>query len=252
MKAYYAQFDVYDVFMNMAIDEYLYMKIDEPVIRFYVFERPSLTIGFNQRYARSCNTEYVEREGVPLTRRITGGRTVYHCGDLTYSFSSSFNAFKYVLGSANNLGERYRILSEAFVKGFKNAGIDVEVNASKGDKPYAENCFDSTSLYEITVEGNKILGSAQTFLTDRFMQQGTILVNQCPLDAPIFKNGFKSNNIENITDMLYNIEDLSEHFYNAFNEMLPFEWETVHIDTKSAEITELYNKYSNMDWIRRR
>lgn len=252
MKAYFVGFIIDNVFMNMAIDEYLYLHFDEPVVRFYAFNKPSLTIGSNQRYERSCNTQFVESSDIPLTRRITGGRTVYHCGDLTYSFSSSFNAFKYVLSSSNNLKERYRILSEAFVMGFSHAGIDVEVNASKGEKPYAENCFDSTSLYEITLKGEKILGSAQTFLTDRFMQQGTILVNRCHEQGQIFKTEYKSNNIENINNMLYNINDLSVHFYNAFREVLPFEWEHAEIDTNSSEIAELCDKYSNMDWIRRR
>ncbi len=252
MKAYIAVFSTNSVYENMAIDEYLYYHYDEPVIRFYAFDRPSLTIGYNQRYERSCNTDYIEENNIPITRRLTGGRTVYHCGDLTYSFSSSFDAFKYVLEGSNNLQQRYKKLSEAFVAGFRESGIDVQVNTDQSDIPYSENCFSSTSLYEITLNGEKILGSAQTFLKDRFMQQGTILVKQCNDDKHIFNKAYKSNNIENIQNLLYNIEELSRNFNNAFKSVLPFEWEIINISKTDSEIKEIMMKYSSIEWLRRR
>ena len=254
MKAYYTKFMNLNVFENMALDEYLYTHIEEPILRFYAFKEPSITIGYNQRYVKSCNTKFVENENIPITRRITGGRTVLHSGDLTYSFSSSYHAFKNILNSSNNnLSQRYKVLSDAFVNGFKYAGIDVQVNSHKTDTPYTENCFSSTSLYEITLNGEKILGSAQTFLKDRFMQQGTILVNNYSENLDnVFSLKIQTNNIENINKIVYNIKDLSEKFYKSFFDCLNYEWEELSFKSDNAEYRKLVDKYCEMQLVKRR
>ncbi len=254
MKAYYMKFMDLNVFENMALDEYLYIHIEEPIFRFYVFKEPSITIGYNQRYIRSCNTEFVENENIPITRRITGGRTVLHSGDLTYSFSSTYNAFKNILiNNSNNLTKRYRLLSDAFVHGFKYAGIDVEVNSNKTDTPYTENCFSSTSLYEITLNGEKILGSAQTFLKDRFMQQGTILVNNYSENLDnVFSAKMHISNIENINKIVYNIKVLSENFYKSFFNFLSYDWEELSFKLDNAEYRKMVDKYCDEQWVKRR
>ncbi len=254
MKAYYLPFMNLNVFENMALDEYLYTHIEEPVFRFYVFNEPCLTIGYNQRYVRSCNIEFIENEHISITRRMTGGRTVLHSGDLTYSFSSTYNAFKNILSnSSNNLSQRYKVLSDAFVNGFKYSGIDVEVNSNRSDTPYTENCFSSTSLYEITLNGEKILGSAQTFLKDRFMQQGTILVNNCSENLDnVFSMKMNINNIENINKIVYNIKDLSKSFYKSFFNFLSYEWKELSFKSDNIMYRKLVDKYCDEQWVKRR
>ncbi len=252
-KAYYMKFSSYSVYENMAIDEFLYMYVDEPVMRFYNFTSDSLTIGYNQKYSRSCNTEFIEENNMNITRRITGGRTVLHCGDLTYSFSSAYKYFSQIINGKNNLLERYKKLSDAFVNGFHKANIDIEVNKGESKTPYGANCFSSTSIFEITLKGEKILGSAQTFNEKRFLQQGTILVNDCSkYHGKVFDSNVKLKNIENISGVVYNIKRLSEHFYNAFFESVDFEWEEFNFDFENENYIALLNKYKNSDWIKRR
>lgn len=248
MIAYYLKYSELSVYENMAIDEFLMRTVNEPVLRFFAFDKPSITIGMNQRYERAFINENVEKACIPVTRRITGGRTVYHCGDLTYSFSSSFEAFS---AEGNSLADRYRKLSEALKTGFENAGIDVEMNAGQSETPYGANCFNSTSLYEISLKGNKILGSAQMFDKDRFLQQGTILARNCGNDVEVFSEGFLTKNIENIAGILYNNIDLSEKFYQGFFSAFDYEWREYDFRQDSL-YREILDKYSDEKWIKRR
>lgn len=250
MIAYYLKYAERNVFENMAIDEFLMRFVNEPVLRFFAFDRPSITIGMNQRYERAFINENVERANIPVTRRITGGRTVFHCGDLTYSFSSTFDNFSG--GKDNSLVERYRKISFALKKGFENAGVEVEMNAGKSETPYGANCFNSTSLYEISLNGSKILGSAQMFDKDRFLQQGTILVRNCNQDTVIFPEGFLTNNIENIQGILYNNIDLSENFYQGFFSIFDYDWREYPFNGNDREFLSILDKYSDGKWIKRR
>lgn len=68
-----------DPYMNMAIDEALVQLIgpeDLPIIRFFDWSLPNISIGYSQR---------VGREDLPIVRRPTGGGVVFHGSDVTYS-----------------------------------------------------------------------------------------------------------------------------------------------------------------------
>src|SRR5436190_510424 len=78
-------------YINMAVDEALldsYIANDsEPVLRFYRWEKPTLSLGRNQKVSeinlKGCNTE-----GIDLVIRPTGGKAVLHDSEFTYSFIS--------------------------------------------------------------------------------------------------------------------------------------------------------------------
>lgn len=249
--AYFLPYIITDVYSNMAVDEFLYRYTDNPSLRFYSFSELSLTIGYNQRYSRSCDTDYIEDNNIPVARRITGGRTVPHCGDLTYSFSSNYRYFNEII-EENSLKARYSKLADGFIKGFRSAGIDIEVNEGESEKPYGANCFDSTSLYELSIQGKKILGSAQTFLSDRFLQQGAILVNDCPEAGAIFGDRIELYNIEKISDIPYNIKELSDNFYRAFRDSFSYDWKEFDFDFSDRRYLEMIDRYKSKEHLRRR
>jgi len=250
MKAYYVPFGRYDVYTNMAIDEYLYKNVKETVLRFYEFSEPSVTIGYNQRHASRYNDDFVKRNAIPLTRRITGGRAVFHDGDLTYSISSDFGNFSH--GSSNlDMVTRYRKISDIFFEGFKSAGLNVSMYEGRSLKPFSSNCFDSSSIYEITLDGNKILGSAQVFSERGFLQQGTILVKNGEYSPESLYGENSQKNIELITNMVYNIKDMAKGLYNSFFNLMDYDWEELKIDADKRDISELASFYRNREWIER-
>lgn len=249
MKAYFIEFSALDVYMNMAVDEYAYRFIDEPVLRFYAFEKPSITLGYNQRLDGAFKKDFIDENSIEYTRRITGGRAVFHSGDLTYSFSSLNSN---LANAGSSLIDRYRLISDIFVRGFSKCGIEAESEAGRAADPFSADCFSSTSAYEITVKGNKVVGSAQTYSEERFLQQGTILVrNGRYRPSDIF---LKSSdlNIENITNIVYNIEQIASGMYNSFFESMEYDWERLSLDFADRQLIELYNRYRSEEWILRR
>lgn len=248
MKGYFLDYSVFDVYTNMAIDEWAYKNIDTIFFRFYSFSKPSITLGYNQRYNVGIDYDYITKENIDITRRITGGRAVLHSGDLTYSFVGSIEHF----GKNHGLLDRYKKIAEIFIKGFQDLNIEAKLTQGERKENFVANCFGSQSVYEISFKGEKIVGSAQTFSEKNFLQQGTILVKESVVpQEKIYGKNF-SNNIENLTGLTYNIENMSSMFYNVFFRELDFEWEEVELDFENEEMQNLIQKYKDEEWIKKR
>ena len=72
---------------NMAIDEALLISADEmskPTLRFYAWSRPTLSLGYFQKYAH--RRYHPASRLCAVVRRSTGGGAIVHDRELTYSF----------------------------------------------------------------------------------------------------------------------------------------------------------------------
>ena len=112
-----------DVYLNMALDEAVFTralaeKIPYPTIRFYGFSNPSVTFGYAQNFSNDIS-RYRE-EGFSVARRITGGGTVYHESDLTYSLVAPVDC----MPDFRSLESSYRIVHEAIAYSFKRFSLD--------------------------------------------------------------------------------------------------------------------------------
>jgi len=170
---------------NMALDEALLLSASEegfvPTLRFFSWDRPSLSIGSFQK-AEELDLTKVKEEGVPLVRRPTGGRAVLHDAELTYSITCPIPSIFFpsdLLGSYNRIGS-------CFVRGLKALGIEAGLYPLRRDgKPTQSGhnplCFSSPSWYEVLIDNKKLIGSAQRRLKGSFLQQGSLLIK---LDIP--------------------------------------------------------------------
>jgi lipoate-protein ligase A len=164
-------------FFNMALDEAIAEAVRErrapPTLRFYQWDRPSLSIGYFQK-ASDANLDYCDKKGYPLVRRLTGGRAILHDEELTYSISSFAGSVFF----KERLIETYTVISNALLGGLKLNGIDARISFQKKRGAHHKNasCFRSMSYGEITVNGKKIIGSAQKRYTDGFLQHGSLLL----------------------------------------------------------------------------
>lgn len=168
---------------NMALDEALLNWHSEgsipPIIRFYTWEPATLSIGYFQRAEKEINLKEVSKRGLGFVRRPTGGKSVLHEHELTYSVIVT----EEYPDMPKNVTEAYRVISEGILKGFQNLGMEayfavpqteVEVQALKA--PQSAVCFDASSWYELVVEGRKVAGSAQTRQKGVILQHGSILL----------------------------------------------------------------------------
>ena len=71
--------EVLDAELNLAIEYYLLneLKVDEPILLFYINDN-AIIVGKNQNTYEEINTEYVEKNGITVVRRFSGGGAVYH------------------------------------------------------------------------------------------------------------------------------------------------------------------------------
>lgn len=160
---------------NMAIDEAILTAVAEgrslPTLRFFAWEPPCLSIGYNQAMGEVDITR-CRREGVDFVRRPTGGRAILHTDELTYSIVAPQDEPRVVGGVV----ESYRRLSAGLVKGLRLLGVDVvQAEAGHGqDTDVSAACFDAPSAYEVTAGGKKLVGSAQVRRKGAVLQHGSL------------------------------------------------------------------------------
>jgi lipoate-protein ligase A len=161
--------------MNMAVDEAILHALadgmGQPTLRFYQWQPPCLSLGYNQPCS-DVDIEACARLGYTWVRRPTGGRAILHCDELTYSVIAPENEPR-VRGG---ITESYRRLSQGLLAGLRILGADVfQPQEEKVFNPQqGAACFDTPSNYEITVGGKKLIGSAQVRRRGQVLQHGAL------------------------------------------------------------------------------
>jgi len=181
--------------LDEAIAEHVRACMAVPTLRFYEWDRPSVTLGFFQK-AQEVDVRFCMEQGIPLVRRLTGGRAVLHGTDLTYSFACRFDTVHF----GDKICSNYARISHAFIEGLQKLGFSVTMRQRKAEPALLKNpsCFQSTSFSEITLEEKKLIGSAQKKWPDGFMQQGSIVVD---LDEDTMRRVFLLKNLKQFSSI---------------------------------------------------
>lgn len=156
---------------NMALDEAILEALISgdapPTLRFYGWSVPSITIGRLQKI-KSVPEEW---DGT-IVRRPTGGRAVNHTRDII-TFSVIVGAD--ILGSP--VSESYRRVGEAVSEALTSLDIPAEFCQARTAPESVRaigNCFELSLEYELAVEGDKVLGSAQVRRNGFVLQQNSL------------------------------------------------------------------------------
>ncbi|MBC1491530.1 lipoate--protein ligase family protein [Listeria booriae] len=243
-----------DPAINMAIDEKLTDwhragKIP-PVLRFYGWTPAGLSVGYFQRTKGKIDMDAVRKHGFELVRRPTGGQAVLHDDELTYSFviSEEHQAIPPTIKAA------HKLISEGLIAGLAKLGI--EANCAIPDEKKTGSgtaiCFEEPSWYEITMEGRKIIGSAQARNQGILLQHGSIplRMNATELfDLFIFDNervkermlrtfGNKAAGIFDMIGREIPLDEMKKAFQDGFAEV--FDVSFVDYALSAAEWDEVY------------
>ncbi|HIA33009.1 MAG TPA: hypothetical protein EYN83_07290, partial [Nitrospinaceae bacterium] len=77
---------------NMAIDRAILASCASgktlPTLRLYCWERPTLTVGYAQDFAKEIDVNRCRKLGIQIVRRPTGGRALLHNHEVTYSLTA--------------------------------------------------------------------------------------------------------------------------------------------------------------------
>jgi lipoate-protein ligase A len=217
--------------VNMAMDEKLLAEAVKgcavPILRFYTWDPPAVSLGRFQEVASSVNLAACRKHGIDIVRRITGGRAVLHRHELTYSVIAPVDNHLF----PNDVLGTYKVLASGLLAGFVRLGVPAEMVSPTGERAGAVNrdrsepaCFSSPSWYEILVHGRKIVGSAQRRLAGAFLQHGSILIDYDPLlEAEVIPGGGMQAAVTCIRQELgreAGVAEVKSAFLSGFSEAL--------------------------------
>jgi lipoate-protein ligase A len=159
---------------NMALDEALLERANDSrsaVFRVYTWSAPTLSFGRNQAALGTYDPERARARGIAVVRRPTGGRSLLHHREITYSVTAPADL-------AGSFRESYRRINRLLVGGLWRLGVSAEISAPRERSlpPSAAPCFDRPAAGELVVDGRKLVGSAQWRDERAMLQHGSILV----------------------------------------------------------------------------
>ena len=165
--------------MNMAIDEAMLLTQKasfQPTLRFYDWLHPAFSFGYFQRISEEVDVAACDAHGIELVRRMTGGGTVIHGWDVTYTIIVPHGSGMF----PKDISAAYCAISDCLINGLQRLEIDV---AHQIDKPIAGNapniCLTNPAQYDTLLNGKKIAGVSQ-----RRNQAGVMYQGYIALDLP--------------------------------------------------------------------
>ncbi len=257
---------------NMAVDESILEHIhrgeSQPTLRLYSWDPPCLSLGHAQPFA-DVDVERIKSHGWDVVRRVTGGRAILHTDELTYSVTGS--ADESVL--SGSVLESYNRLAQALLFAVRELGLPVEIKEDTSPVGHASSvtypnpvCFEVPSTYEITVNGKKLIGSAQARKREGVLQHGSLplagdLTRIC--QALVFKDeSARENAMQRLLARATTVESVgvetdwetaAQAFVNGFEAQLGIRFQRGELSRSESErANELVGqKYAHPSWTER-
>ena len=251
----------------MAIDEVIATSVRQgfspPTFRIYGWRQHAVSLGSFQS-SGDLDVAYCRGNAIPIVRRPTGGRAVFHDDELTYSFSAGTKAGVF----SHGLFDSYRKISSALALGLSRAGLSPQHEMRKkapasryrGANASDPRCFASVSYREISIGSVKVIGSAQKRWADALLQQGSIpftvdeerVMNIFPRTT-VYEQQLTKIGLSHIEPSL-SYEGLKSALWVAFEET--FQIRLIRSDLSHEEMTRAQEiavrKYLTDDWTFRR
>ena len=135
---------------NLAVEEYLFRHETDDVCMLWQ-NAHTVVIGKNQNAFVEVDVDALQRDGVHLARRITGGGAVYHdLGNVNFSFISANSA---------ETGLDFARFTAPIIKALASLGVHAELSGRN----------------DLLLDGQKFSGNAQYSANGRTLHHGTLL-----------------------------------------------------------------------------
>lgn len=234
-----------DCYTRCAIDEALLKSIGEckspNTLRFLSIKPPSVSIGYFQKIREVVNIEECKKLGISIARRPSGGGAIYqdYKGEITYAIVVKAQD---ELIRGLNVEEAYKKLLQWLIKGLRKLGLNAQYKLPN----------------DITINGRKVSGNAQSRKYGAILQHGTILLRTYKgIMAKVLRTDReKLKRVTGIEEELRRkvdrkrfIELLVESFRETYNVRL-VKGSFTNYELKL--IKELRKKYSDPKWIYKR
>ena len=169
----------------MAIDQALLEESDRTgraFLRLYRWTPPCLSFGRNEPALARYDRAAIERLGLDVVRRPTGGRAVWHHDEVTYAVTGPVDGF-------GSLRSSYRVIHGWLARALRCLGVAAQLAGPptppssspapghRGPRETGGPCFAQAVGGEVVAGGRKLIGSAQLRQGTAFLQHGSILLN---------------------------------------------------------------------------
>jgi len=239
---------------NMATDVALAESVRDggpPVLRFYRWWPPCVSLGRNQPARGHYDLVEAERRGIDFVRRPTGGRAVYHHHEVTYS----------VLVGDRQLGgprRTYELIHKAFLTGLRLLGAPTDIVGDPGHavRPSTVPCFQGLDGGAIVAGTRKLLGSAQFREGGVLLQHGSLLLtgDQSPAFELLKVRGKNDANerpaaLDELLPHLPTWAELIDGLANGFERLLSIQLQGSVLDShEQARVIHHSRRFSDPEW----
>ena len=156
---------------NMALDEVLLQgAASRPTLRLYRWSPPAFSLGrFQDSLPRGAPAD------APWVRRITGGGTIYHYEEITFSLACPSSKGPLQGGRM----DAYEAVNRSIQIALGAIGVEVSrwEGQAAGDSGF---CFETRSRTDLLHRGRKLVGSAQRRKRGRLLLHGSLPLEPNP------------------------------------------------------------------------
>ncbi|MBM3494450.1 MAG: lipoate--protein ligase family protein [Armatimonadetes bacterium] len=167
---------------NMALDaailDCVAASLSPPTIRVYSWDRAAISVGRFQDARRTLHIGYCLQHGIPVVRRITGGRGVLHGSDLTVSIAAPETAL-----SDGPLGVAavHSVLLGGVSVGLERLGLRTSLGSARPLARGGGDCFATATCGDLVDGlGHKLAGAAQRRTGGAVLQQVSLPLRSGP------------------------------------------------------------------------
>jgi len=196
----------YNMMLDRRLPEYLERAGSESIWRIYSWEPDAISIGKNQIAGNVLHLDRLDRKGLEVIRRPTGGRAIYHKNDICISSAGFSNSEREAFISAKTI---YLEIVEVLKMFFEN--INIKTVLAKGARLPHEfrggagklPCFLTATPYELTASGKKIAGVALFIGKDRYLMQSSVRIGKYDAEDFRYFKGLSGSGglLENVTSV---------------------------------------------------
>lgn len=148
---------------------------DLPILHFYDWARPSVTVGHFIDVNKFFNRDGVVKHNLAIARRPTGGGIVFHIWDLAFSLlvpaghpgfsANTLDNYRWVNEVVLDVAKTYFSLDDPLL--IQQSGLEMGTLCN-------HFCMARPTIYDAVYRGLKVAGAAQRKTKQGFLHQGTI------------------------------------------------------------------------------
>ncbi|KYH35274.1 lipoate-protein ligase LplJ [Clostridium tepidiprofundi DSM 19306] len=225
-------------YFNLALEEYILKEFEDDCFMLWR-NSPCIVVGKNQNTLSEINLEYVNKNSIPVVRRLSGGGAVFHdLGNLNFTFIINDNG-----DSFNN----YRKFTEPIIEVLQKLNVNAELSGRN----------------DLVIDGKKFSGNAQVKYKNRILHHGTLLfsANVSDISSALISKPIKfedksvksiSSRVTNISEHINKPLDILEFKDLIMNNIMEKHNEFTFYSLSGNDVNKVnrlvYEKYSTWEW----